>query len=132
MIAVDTNILVRFLVRDDEKQAEIARKHIKEAELRRERLKIPLLVVLETIWVLESAYDKSRSEILDAIRDMRQMPVFEFERDQVIEGLLDDGPKHKADLADIMIAHAATATGCETVITFDKSAAKLPSFSLLK
>jgi len=132
MIAVDTNILVRFLVRDDEEQAEIARKHIKEAELRRERLKIPLLVVLETIWVLESAYDKSRSEILDTIRDIRQMPVFDFEDDQVIEGLLNDGPKQKADLADIMIAHAAIATGCETVITFDKSAAKLPSFSLLK
>jgi len=132
MIAVDTNILVRFLVRDDEEQAEIARKHIKEAELRRERLKIPLLVVLETIWVLESAYDKTRSEILDTIQDIRQMPVFDFEDDQVIEGLLNDGPKQKADLADIMIAHAAIATGCETVITFDKSAAKLPSFSLLK
>ena len=132
MIAVDTNVLVRFLVRDDEKQAEIARKHIRKAELRRERLKIPLLVVLETIWVLESAYDKTRSEILDTIRDMRQMRVFDFEADQVIEGLLDDGPKHKADLADIMIAHAAIATGCETVITFVKSAAKLPSFSLLK
>lgn len=132
MIAVDTNILVRFLVRDDEEQAETARKRIKEAELRRERLKIPLLVVLETIWVLESAYDKTRSEILAAIRDMRQMSVFEFEDEQVVEGLLDDGSKHKADLADIMIAHAAIATGCETVITFDKSAAKLPSFSMLE
>lgn len=132
MIAVDTNILVRFLVRDDEEQAETARKRIKEAELRRERLKIPLLVVLETIWVLESAYDKTRSEILAAIRDMRQMSVFEFEDEQVVEGLLDDGFKHKADLADIMIAHAAIATGCETVITFDKSAAKLPSFSMLE
>ena len=132
MIAVDTNILVRFLVRDDENQAEAARKRIKEAETRRERLKIPLLVLLETIWVLESAYDKTRSEILGAICDMRQMPVFDFEADRVVEGLLNDGPKHKADLADIMIAHAAEATGCESGITFDKGAAKLPFFSLLK
>jgi len=132
MTAVDTNILVRFLVRDDDRQAEAALKRIKEAEARRERLKIPLLVVLETIWVLESAYDKTRSEILDAIRDMRQMPVFDFESDRVIEGLLNDGPKHKADLADIMIAHAAEAAGCEAGITFDKGAAKLSFFSLLK
>jgi predicted nucleic-acid-binding protein len=132
MIAVDTNILVRFLVRDDEKQAATARMYIKEAEVRRERLKIPLLVVLETIWVLESAYDKSRSEILDAIRDMRQMPVFDFEADRVIEGLLIDGPQHKADLADIMIAYAAEAAGCEAGITFDKGAARLSFFSLLK
>jgi predicted nucleic-acid-binding protein len=132
MIAVDTNILVRFLVRDDERQAEAALKRIKEAEVRRERLKIPLLVVLETIWVLESAYDKTRSEIQDAIRDMRQMPVFDFESDRVIEGLLNDGPKYKADLADIMIARSAEAIGCNTGITFDKAAAKLPFFSLLK
>ena len=132
MTAVDTNIIVRFLVRDDEKQAEAARKRLKQAETRRERLKIPLLVVLETIWVLESAYDRSQSEILDSLREMRQMPVFDFEADSVVEGLLNDGLKYKADPADIMIAHAAKATGCEAGITFDKTAAKLPFFSLLK
>jgi len=132
MIAVDTNVIVRFLVRDDEKQAEAARRRLRRAEERRERLKIPLLVVLETIWVLESAYDKTRSEILDAIRDMRQMPVFEFEADRVVEGLLNDGDKHKADLADILIAHSAEASGCDAGITFDKNAAKLPFFKLLK
>ena len=132
MTAVDTNIIVRFLVRDDEKQADAARKRLKQAESRRERLKIPLLVVLETIWVLESAYDKTRSEVLDSIREMRQMPVFDFEADRVIEGLLNDGPKYKADLADIMIGYAAEAIGCDAGITFDKGAAKIPFFSLLR
>lgn len=132
MIALDTNIIVRFLVRDDQKQADAARKRLKQAETRRERLNIPLLVVLEVIWVLESAYDKTRSEILDSIRDMRQMPVFEFEADTAIEGLLNDGPKYKADLADILIARAAETSGCDGGITFDKRAAKLPFFNLLK
>lgn len=132
MIAVDTNVIVRFLIRDDEKQAQAARKRLKQAEAQRERLKVPLLVVLETIWVLESAYDKTRGEILDSIRDMRQMPVFEFEADNVIEGLLNDGPEYKADLADILIAHSAHGSGCESGITFDKTAAKLPFFALLK
>ncbi|HMO50179.1 MAG TPA: type II toxin-antitoxin system VapC family toxin [Kiritimatiellia bacterium] len=132
MIAVDTNVIVRFLVRDDERQAEAVRKRLKQAEERRERLKIPLLVVLETIWVLESAYEKTRSEILGSIEDMRQMPVFEFEADRVIEGLLNDGPKYNTDLADILIGHAAETSGCDAVITFDKGAAKLPFFSILK
>jgi predicted nucleic-acid-binding protein len=132
MIAVDTNVIVRFLVRDDDKQAEAARRRLKLAEERRERLRIPLLVVLETIWVLESAYDKTRAEVLDSIRDMRQMPVFEFEGDRVVEGLLNDGPKYKADLADILIAHSAESSGCDAGITFDKGAAKLPFFDLLK
>lgn len=132
MIAVDTNVIVRFLVRDDDKQAEAARRRLKLAEDRRERLRIPLLVVLETIWVLESAYDKTRAEVLDSFRDMRQMPVFEFEGDRVVEGLLNDGPKYKADLADILIAHSAESSGCDAGITFDKGAAKLPFFDLLK
>lgn len=132
MIAVDTNVIVRFLVRDDEKQAAAARKRLKRAEEDRERLFVPMLVVLETIWVLESAYNKSKSEILDSIRDMRQMPVFEFEADGVVERLLNDGTKYKADLADILIAHSAYASACDAGITFDKGAAKLPFFNLLK
>jgi len=132
MIAVDTNIIVRFLVRDDEKQADLARRRLKQTEENRERLLIPLLVVLETIWVLESAYDKTRAEILDAIRAMRQMPVFEFQANDVVERLLADGAEYSADLADNLIAHSAGALGCESGITFDKGAAKLPFFNLLK
>ncbi len=132
MIALDTNVVVRFLVRDDEMQAEQARRRLKQAEEKRERLLIPLLVVLETIWVLESAYDKTRAEILDAIRAMRQMSVLEFEASEVIERLLADESEYGADLADILIAHSARAAGCENGITFDKRAAKLPFFTLLK
>ena len=132
MIAVDTNVIVRFLVRDDEKQAEAVRRRLKQAEMDRERLLIPLLVVLETIWVLESAYDKTRDEILNSIRDMRQMPVFDFEADDVVEHFLTDGDDARADLADILIAHAAQDEGCNNGITFDKNAAKLPFFELLR
>ena len=132
MIAIDTNVIVRFLVRDDEKQAEAARRRFKQAEGNRERLFVPLLVVLETIWVLESAYGKSRTEILDALQAMQQMPLFDFEADGAIERLLSDGPKYKADLADILIAHAAHAAGCDAGITFDKAATALPFFSLLE
>ncbi len=132
MIAIDTNIIVRFLVRDDEKQAEVARRRLKQAEENRERLLIPLLVVLETIWVLESAYDKTRAEILDAIRAMRQMPVFEFQANEAVERLLAEGAEFNADLADILIAESSRAFGCESGITFDKGAAKLPFFKLLK
>jgi len=132
MIAVDTNIIVRFLVRDDEAQAETARQRLKQAEARRERLFVPLLVILETIWVLESAYKKTRSEILDCVRDMRQMQVFQFQADIAIEALLNDGLVYKADLSDILIARASEHAGCEAGITFDKGAAKLPFFTLLK
>ncbi len=132
MIAVDTNIIVRFLMRDDEKQAQAVYRRLKQAEAEKERLFVPLAVVLETIWVLESAYGRARAEILGVLGDMRQMPVFEFEKDDVVERVLDDRGRHKADLADLLIAHAASSCGCDGGITFDKGAAKLAFFSLLR
>ena len=133
MIAADTNVIVRFLVRDDEKQAQLVYRRLKRAEKNRERIFVPLAVVLETIWVLESAYDKSRPEILGAFTSMRQMPVFHFEKDEVLEHVIRDGQRFsKADLADILIAHSAQACGCDRGITFDKGATTLSFFSLLE
>lgn len=131
MIAVDTNVVVRFLVRDDEKQAAAAYGRLKQAEKDGEPLFVPLVVVLETIWVLESAYGRSRVEVLDALEDMRRMPVFEFEKDDVVERILSEGRDCRADLADLLIAHSAQSSGCTAGITFDKGAAKLPFFQLL-
>jgi predicted nucleic-acid-binding protein len=132
MIAVDTNVIVRFLVRDDETQAEAAYRRFRKAEDDREPLLVPLLVVLETVWVLGSAYGKSRVEIVDSIEDMRRMPVLRFERDDVLQRALLDGRDSRADLADLLIAHSAQASDCDCVITFDREAARLPFFRLLR
>ncbi len=132
MIALDTNILIRFLVRDDERQAGIVYKRLKKAEDNDECLFIPLLVVLETIWVLQSAYGLSRQDILSAIDAMRHMAVFSFECENVVERLIVEAGKSKADLADLLIAISARNKGCESILTFDKKAAKFESFQLLK
>jgi len=132
MIAVDTNVIVRFLVCDDEKQAMAVREMLKKAEKKRDCMFISLLVLLETIWVLESAYNKTKFEIITAINNIRQMPVFEFETDEVVERLISEGEQYKADLADILIANSSEASGCENGITFDKAATKLPFFEMLE
>jgi predicted nucleic-acid-binding protein len=49
--------LIRFLVKDDEKQAQIAYQVFTQAEIKQDVLFVPLLVVLETIWVLQSVYE---------------------------------------------------------------------------
>jgi len=131
-VAVDTNVVVRFLVRDDEKQAALVYKRLKQAEVQKERLTVSLLVVLETIWVLESAYERTREEILESFSTLRQMPIFDFEASDVVEGMLRDGRDVKADLSDVLIAHSSKQLGCESGLTFDKQAAKLPFFHLLK
>jgi len=67
MKALDTNVLVRFLVKDDEQQAKTVYRLFKQAESKAEAFFIPILVVLETVWVLEAVYETTRQEILDSI-----------------------------------------------------------------
>jgi len=79
MKAVDTNILVRFLTKDDAIQAQKVYELFKKAETKREPLFVSLLVVLELLWVLESVYSIPREEIVDAINELLYLPVLKFE-----------------------------------------------------
>jgi len=131
VIALDTNVIVRFLVRDDERQAQAVYVRFKQAESTREMLFVPLLVVLETIWVLESAYDKPRADVLEAFDALKGMPILAFEKPNVLQRLLTEGRKSTTDLSDLLIALAAQSSGCSGGLTFDKKASRLPFFRLL-
>ena len=132
MKAVDTNILVRFLVRDDPKQSDVVYRKLKQTEDENGVLFVPLLVVLETVWVLESVYDISKSEIAEAVDALLLMPVFQFEAQGVISSMVKSAREIKLELSDLLIAHSAKASGCETVITFDRDASKSGLFELIK
>jgi predicted nucleic-acid-binding protein len=132
MKALDTNVLVRFLVRDDEQQSEAVYRKFKQTEANKEVLFIPVLVVLETVWVLESVYEVTRQEILDSIDSLLLMPILEFEVQSAIRSFVASARENKTDLSDLLIAHSARFAGCECVITFDKRASNLELFELLE
>ncbi len=132
MIALDTNILVRFLVKDDEGQSRIVFKRFKKAEENNEILFIPLLVVLELVWVLDSVYDCSREEIVNSIEELTMMPIIQFEKLDIIHALIKDGKRTSIDLPDLLICNSSIASGCEKMITFDKEASRYQLFELLK
>lgn len=132
MKALDTNVLVRFLVRDDEQQAKTVYRLFKQAESKAEAFFIPILVVLETVWVLRAVYETTRQEILDSIDELLLMPILEFEAQSAIRSFISSARENKTDLSDLLIAHYAKYSGCDSVITFDKRASKLGLFELLK
>ncbi len=132
MTALDTNILVRLLVKDDEDQSKIVFKRFKKAEKDNETLFIPLLVALELIWVLDSVYDCSREEVVNAIEKLTMMPIIRFEKLEVIHELIKYGRSTTIDLSDLLISNSSIASGCSKTITFDKSASKYQFFELLK
>jgi len=132
MKAIDTNILIRFLIGDDELQAKKVYMIFKKAESEKKELFVPLLVILEMVWVLESVYDIPRAEILDSINDLLLMPIFKFDQLSALQQFSHSAQGNTYDLSDLLIAHSAKTNGCETVITFDKKVSKFQLFELAK
>jgi predicted nucleic-acid-binding protein len=129
--AIDTNVLVRFLVNDDRAQAEHVRQLFASAEQQREAFYVPLLVLLETIWVLESAYQIQRADLIETLGELLLMPVLQFEQREAVQAMLAVAGDTNLDLPDALIAQSALHMGCDSVLTFDQKAARSPGFELL-
>jgi len=131
MKALDTNMLVRFLVKDDAEQAQQVYSLFKQAENLQQRLFVPILVVLEMIWVLQAVYRVEERDIIASLNDLLLMPVLLFETPPVLHAFIGAAANNNFDLADLLIAHSARSYPCESVLTFDKKAAKFAGFELI-
>ena len=128
MLGVDTNVLVRFLVRDDEAQFEKARKLIKREVAAGRRVFVSLLVLLETEWVLRSRYSLPKNLIIEAISGLLDAIDVRFEDEPAIEEALFIWKDTIADFADCLIGTQNRRLGCRATATFDVKASKLPGF----
>lgn len=118
-VAVDTNVLVRAVVRDDSTQANVAIKVLTDAEL----IAIALPCLCEFVWVLLRVYSLKPSDAADAIRALLAADNVELNRPAVAAGLsvLEAG----GDFADGVIAYEGKWLGGETFVSFDKKAVAL-------
>jgi len=128
MLGVDTNVLVRFLVRDDETQFEKARKLITREVAAGRRVFISHLVLLETEWVLRSRYGLPKSQIVATFSGLLDTTDVRFEDEPAIEEALFTWKDATADFADCLIGAKNRRLGCRATATFDAQAAKLPGF----
>ena len=103
MLGLDTNVLVRFLVRDHEAQFERARRLIKREVGAQEKVLISLLVLLETEWVLRSRYGLQKNQIMDAVSGLLDAAELELEDEPTIEEALYLWKDSAADFADCLI-----------------------------
>ena len=132
MKALDTNVLIRFLVRDDEKQAQAVKKILVEVEKENGELFIPLSVTLEMLWVLSSVYEYPQEDIIRALETLLVTPVFKIEKHERISHLCRIAGKGDYDLADILIGLTSRDNGCDTTLTFDKKAVRSGLFTLIQ
>jgi predicted nucleic-acid-binding protein len=115
-VAVDTNVLVRAVVRDDPAQASIAAKVLADADL----IAVALPCLCEFAWVLLKVYSLQSSDVVAAIRALLAAANVEVNRPAVEAGLsvLEAG----GDFADGAIAYEGNWLGGETFVSFDKKA----------
>jgi len=118
-MTVDTNVLVRAVVRDDPKQAEIAAKTLIKAEM----IAVGTSCLCEFVWVLRRVYGFRPPEIAATMRELLGAANVEANRPAVEAGLamLDAG----GDFADGVIAHEGQWLGGETFVSFDAKAVEM-------
>jgi predicted nucleic-acid-binding protein len=118
-ITVDTNVLIRAVVRDDEKQAIAADRILKSAEI----IAVTLPCLCEFVWVLRRVYEFDREDIAAAIRALADTENVTLNRPAVEAGLavLNAG----GDFADGLIGYEGNWLGAETFVSFDKKAVAL-------
>lgn len=128
MIALDTNILVRYLTQDDRAQSPLATALI-ESRLSAERPGfISVVVLCETIWILATLYGRTRDDLLDVLDKLIDSAQLVVDEADMIRTAM--GYPH-VDLSDAIIHALARARGCEQTLTFDRNFARLPQVELL-
>jgi predicted nucleic-acid-binding protein len=118
-IAVDTNVLVRAVVRDDLAQAEVADEVLKGASL----IAVAIPCLCEFVWVLRQVYGFSAGDIGSAVKALLDTGNVVMNRPAVEAGLafLEAG----GDFADGAIAYEGKWLGGETFVSFDRKAVGL-------
>jgi predicted nucleic-acid-binding protein len=128
MLGIDTNVLVRFLVRDDEAQFEKARRLIKREVAAGRRVFVSQLVLLETEWILRSRYGLPKFETVATVSGLLDAADIQFEDEAAIGEALFVWKDSAADFADCLIGARNRRLGCRATATFDAKASKLPDF----
>jgi predicted nucleic-acid-binding protein len=121
VIALDTNLVVRFIVLDDPDQAATVDRLFQDAIENHETCFISDPVLCELEWVLASLYRIPRSEILGTLQDMLAEELFEFEDRRIVRQALDAYQNGKADFSDYLIGAKGIARGARVVYTFDRN-----------
>jgi predicted nucleic-acid-binding protein len=130
MIALDTNILVRFLVQDDPEQARIANTVMDKLTESAPGF-VAREVLVELVWVLERAYGYQPGEIAAALDGLLTAIELKIEAADEVAVAVDRYRNDGFGFADLMIAAAARHADASELVTFDLKAARLPGVRLL-
>ncbi len=126
MIALDTNVLVRLVTRDDEAQARRA-KAVFDAHAEEDGgLFVSDVVLVELCWTLARAYELGRDDIARTVRALLGNASVALESPEAVREALGLFEAGGPDFPDCLIVAKARAAGCARTLSFDRRMASLP------
>ena len=131
MPALDTNVLVRYLVEDDTAQLAAARRLLRKCIAEQSTLFVPVTVTLELEWVLRSNFGYDKDETITALSDLFSAAELSFESERALEVALELHRGSSADFADCLHVALAAQAGEQPLWTFDRKAAKVSGAALV-
>ena len=131
MPALDTNVLVRYIVQDDPSQLAAAKRLISRFVTEGRALFVPVTVVLELEWVLRSSFAFSKEDVLMTLSTLLSAAELTFESERALEVALQLFRKGSAEFADCLHVALAAQAGEQPLWTFDKGASKVSGAQLL-
>jgi predicted nucleic-acid-binding protein len=132
MIGIDTNVLMRLLVRDHDGQIRAAERFVNAHCSSDAPGYVSRIVIAEIAWVLKDVYGYDRTQIAGAIRGVLNVSQLEIDSADEVHAAVADYEKSSAGFTDCLVARTNASAGCDYTVTFDKKAAKLDAFKLLK
>lgn len=131
MIGLDTNVLVRYLTRDDETQFRAAKRLFEEIEASGETARIDVIVLAELAWVLEISYGFDKPALVSTMEQLLQTVELTVEGRDLVGEAVSEFAKGKAGFADALIGARNRAAGCAVTATFDRALRGNRSFRVL-
>lgn len=120
MLAVDTNVLVRLVARDDPDQVRAAEEFVSKGAW------VSHLVLAETLWVLDSVFELSREQIATTVEMLLSHRDLTLQDAEVVTSALDQYRSRTAvEFSDCLVLEIARKAGHLPVATFDRNFAKL-------
>lgn len=128
---IDTNVLIRYLVKDVPDESERASGFINKKCTVENPGFINHIVLCETVWVLRSAYKYPKSEIVNVLHQILLAAEFDIESSLIAWEALREYTSGKADFSDYLIGFKNMNKGCEFTATLDKNAGETKNFELI-
>ena len=131
MAALDTNVLLRFLLQDDAAQSAAANRLVRAANATGDTLYVSVSVSLELEWVLRSRFKMGKAAVLQTFFALLETTELRFERASALEWSLSQYEESATDFSDCLHAALASMASEQPFWTFDKAAARLHGAALL-